>query len=192
MTEFTQEQLDLLAKAREFSHAAHDSINQKRKVTEQPYWVHTDEVSDIVARYTNNINIIIAAKFHDIIEDVFPKNPYYNIMLITTLFGAQVAQLVIELTDVYTKEAYPNLNRKARKKLEAERIANISKEAKLIKMADNFSNTKDIAVQDPGFAPLYLTEIWTKMPTLREGSEELYAELEKQVIPWLDHFGIKH
>ena len=65
---------------------------------------------------------------------------------------------MLELTDVYTTDAYPHLNRKARKELETARLATVSTEAKLIKLADIAENTSSIVERDPGFSRVYHAE----------------------------------
>jgi hypothetical protein len=73
--------------------------------------------------------------------------------------GAEdVLSLVVELTDVYTKESFPAHNRKARKTLEAMRIAQVSDRAKDIKIADIEHNSKSIEKHDPKFAKVFLEE----------------------------------
>ena len=70
-------------------------------------------------------------------------------------FGTKVVDLVLEVTDVYTTDAYSHLNRKARKELETERLATVSAEAKLIRLADIADNTSSIVEREPGFARVY-------------------------------------
>jgi hypothetical protein len=73
--------------------------------------------------------------------------------------GAEdVLSLVVELTDVYTKESFPDLNRKGRKTLEAMRLARVSSRAKRIKVADIEHNSKSIEMYDPKFAKVFLEE----------------------------------
>lgn len=151
--------MNLIEKAQQFAHEAHDSIGQKRKYTGEPYWIHTDEVAEIVREAGGTDEMIIAAHFHDLREDVYPINPaYFNIYLIGSKFGDKVVQYVIELTDVYTTTNYPNYNRAPRKQLEAHRLWGISAGAQTIKVADTISNTKSIVKYDPGFAINYLKE----------------------------------
>ena len=95
----------------------------------------------------------MAALLHDTIEDT--DTTYGRLW---EVFGPDVAGLVQELTDVYTHEAYPNANRATRKSSEAQRLAGISREAKLIKWCDLADNTKTIVQHDPGFAKVYLHE----------------------------------
>jgi (p)ppGpp synthase/HD superfamily hydrolase len=56
--------------------------------------------------------MICAAWLHDTVEDTG-----MTVERLTMLFGPAVANLVGELTDVYTHEAYPHFNREKRKTL---------------------------------------------------------------------------
>lgn len=165
--------------ARQFAHEAHDSIQQKRKYTGAPYWVHTDEVASIVATVTDDPEMIAAGHLHDIIEDVndFP----YNIVGIRDLFGVRVANIVSELTDEYTKENYPLLNRRTRKACEAIRLSNVSYDAQTVKYADFISNTADIVKNDPNFAKVYLAEKRAILKVMTDGHPVLFGRASAQV-----------
>ena len=63
------------------------------------------------------------------------------------------------MTHVYTKEAYPELNRKKRKELEAARIRSTSDEARLIKACDLKDNARTIKEHDSEFWETYRAEI---------------------------------
>lgn len=181
---------DNIQRAKEFAHAGHDSIGQKRKYTGEPYWVHTDAVALAVHNWPVNYipaHIIaeIVAHLHDLPEDV---NKYpYNLLGIRERFGATVAYLVEELTHKYTSEAYPNLNRAERKVLEAWRLGNASAWAQTIKVFDLMDNTKSIVAHDPNFAKVYLREkdhlfkMMTKVePALmRQAKNQLKREKKK-------------
>lgn len=160
--------------ARQFASEGFRSIDHKRKYTGLPYEVHTDEVANIVASVTLDEDMICAAYLHDTVEDV---NVYpYNLEGIEERFGERVSRYVLELTDRYTKEDYPNFNRKVRKGLEAARLGKISKGAKTVKLADLISNTKDIVKNDPEFAKTYLKEKEIILPNLIEGDRELWLQ----------------
>jgi guanosine-3',5'-bis(diphosphate) 3'-pyrophosphohydrolase len=185
----------LVEKAKRFAHEAHDSIGQKRKYSGEPYWVHTDEVASIVAEvavspFDNNEAIIAAAHLHDVLEDVFPLNVKYNHNLIRDLFGFEVLDMVIDLTDAYTKEAYPNLNRAERKKRERERIANTSPASKTVKLADLISNTASIARDDKDFARVYLREKMALLPYLADGSPVLLQRASMQALGAMTELGL--
>jgi (p)ppGpp synthase/HD superfamily hydrolase len=133
-----------LQKAIDFMKAAHRSIDQRRKDNVRLYEVHPlDVLARLQAAGVTDEDILIAALLHDVIEDVFPKNEFYQISEIERNFGLRVGGFVLELTDEYTKQNYPDLNRRARKQLERERYATFSDEAKLVKLADIASNLAD-------------------------------------------------
>lgn len=136
--------MSIYEKAKMFAVEAHGSIGQVRKYTGEPYHVHVQAVAELVATKTNDEEILAAACLHDVLEDVAPSMSQYGKETILQEFGERVLNLVVELTDVYTKENHPDLNRKKRKQLEAERLAQVSEDAKLIKRADLFDNNKSI------------------------------------------------
>lgn len=142
-----------------FAKFAHGSINQKRKYSGDDYIVHPERVVEILKKFNvGNLKILEAGYLHDVLEDVFPKNPEYSPKRILHEFGEIVLGYVQELTDVYIPENYPKMNRENRKKKEAERLALISEGAKMIKLADLIDNTSDIVKNDPDFAVVYLQE----------------------------------
>jgi len=141
-----------LLKARNFAREAHNSIGQIRKYSREPYWHHPERTMELLSLITQNEDYLIGELFHDIIEDVFPKNPYYSIKLIENLFGYVVANHVIDLTDVYTKENYPTWNRATRKEFERARLGAIQISSKNGKLVDIIDNTEDIVKNDRNFS----------------------------------------
>src|SRR6185312_845648 len=76
-----------------------------------------------------------------------------------SLFSAiNISDNVWDLTDVFTHEAFPYLNRSIRKQCEALRLHTISRTAQIVKCCDLIDNTKSIVAHDPGFAVKYLAE----------------------------------
>jgi (p)ppGpp synthase/HD superfamily hydrolase len=141
----------LLHKAAAF--AAKKHAGQLRKYTHDPYIVHPTAVALAVAAAGGDEAQIAAAFLHDTLEDTDTTHAE-----LVTEFGQDVADLVLELTDVFTHEAFPHLNRAARKMLETDRIATISDRAKAVKKADIADNTSSIVTHDPDFAKVYLVE----------------------------------
>lgn len=175
--------MNQILQAQQLAHEAHDSINQKRKYSGLPYWVHTDEVAFVVASTPGATeNMVVAAHLHDVLEDVFPLKPQYHAGLIRHLFGDEVLLFVMGLTDVYTKEAYPKLNRAARHAKENERLGKVCPYVKTIKLADLICNTRDIVSQDPDFGRVYLREKLALLPYLADGSPVLLQRASEQVI----------
>ena len=151
--------MDRIQHATVFATQAH--AGQKRKYTGDDYIMHPIAVAELVRERGGSEDQIMAALLHDTIEDT---DVFYG--QLWKEFGKAVADLVQELTDVFTHEAYPRANRELRKAKEADRLATISDEAKLIKLCDMIDNTSSIAKHDPAFAKVYLKEkleLYTKM-----------------------------
>jgi (p)ppGpp synthase/HD superfamily hydrolase len=173
--------MSIKEQAKRFAHAAHDSIGQKRKYSGEPYWVHTDAVAATVERVLpNDDEAVAAAHLHDVLEDVTPLNPDYSEGLIRIMFGERVLSLVKELTDEFTKEAYPQLNRARRKALECERVRTTSSVAQTIKLADMLNNTESITANDKDFARVYLREKHAMLPQMTKGDTELKLQVNAQ------------
>src|SRR5690606_11933807 len=73
---------------------------------------------------------------HDVLEDCSNISEAD----IEERFGDFVAQHVVELTNVYTKVNYPDLNRRERKIREHDRLAKCDSLTKQIKMIDRMDN----------------------------------------------------
>lgn len=136
--------MNIYEKAKIFAVEAHSSIGQVRKFDGTPYHTHVLRVAELVSSRTEDQEVLAAACLHDVLEDVEPNNPDFSRERILLEFGERVLDLVIELTDVYTKENHPDKNRKTRKELEAQRLSLVSEEAKLIKRADLHDNNQSI------------------------------------------------
>ena len=131
-----------MTRAEQFSFDAHESIGQVRKFNGEPYWKHPRRVRDLLLSVgVTDEAMLNASLYHDIIEDVFPEDPLYGLDSIIENFGIDVADLTLQLTDVFTKEAYPAGNRKVRKASENVRMSLISDRAKIIKVADISDNS---------------------------------------------------
>jgi (p)ppGpp synthase/HD superfamily hydrolase len=126
---------------------------QVRKYTGAPYWTHCLAVATQVELWGGTPEMIAAAYLHDVLEDTdYPLTRLYEV------FGSPVVNLVRELTDEFTKDRYPAMNRAERKDAEARRLGRVSLEARVIKLADINDNTSSIVAHDPNFAKVYLRE----------------------------------
>lgn len=151
----------LITRAAHYAVVAHG--NQTRKGSGLPYVVHPAEVAEMAASTPGATpELVAAAWLHDTIEDTEADEE-----TLRSLFGHKVAGLVAELTNQFTKEAHPDKNRKTRKRLEFERLAGVSREAKLLKMLDRISNLKATGL-DEGFLRLYLEETAAMLPGLED------------------------
>lgn len=158
--------------------------DQKRKYTGEPYVNHTIQVAKIVKNYGGDDNMVYAAVLHDVLEDT----PIRELELLDRLLGIlntkdsiDVLKLVKELTDVYTKDNYPDVNRKGRKEMEAIRMGRISPKAQTIKYADLLDNGQDIMKNDPKFGRVYLKEKELILKHMNKGNQELYKKCIKSL-----------
>lgn len=143
----------------EFVKEAHGE--QKRKYTGDPYFVHLIAVANAAEKTGVNYGWEIGL-CHDLLEDT-PFNGHSLVVhLHRSAYGDQaikfISESVIELTDVFTVEAYPYLNRAIRKQCEALRLGTVSRTSQIIKCCDLIDNTSSIVQHDPGFAVKYIAE----------------------------------
>lgn len=143
--------MSLVSRAMRFAAVAHDG--QYRKYTGEDYWYHCKNVAALVEAADGDYAQVAAAWLHDTLEDT--PVTYADI---DREFGKDVADLVVELTDVYTKKEFPFANRMVRKGWETERLSRVSDRAKTIKICDIADNTRDIVENDPKFSIIYLKE----------------------------------
>lgn len=163
-----KEMSPIVQKALSFATTAHHG--QERKYQKgMPYIVHPIRVAEMVAMFTVDDNMIAAAYLHDTIEDT-----YVTYEFLIAEFNRDVADLVRELTDEYSKEGYPDYNRTRRKQLEARRLSKISLRAKMIKVHDMIDNMSDVSMLDPGFARTYLPEMAMKLMAMM--GADIYVE----------------
>jgi (p)ppGpp synthase/HD superfamily hydrolase len=173
---------DILDKVTTFAAAAHG--DQQRKYLPEPYIGHPVRVMQTCRKYSSSVSLLSAALLHDVLEDTdVKKERIYEFLL--TVMGEQEAKqtihLVVELTDVFVKAAYPKLNRRFRKYKELKRLEQVSPDAQTIKYADIIDNVAAIATTDSDFAPVYLRECRTILEKLDKGDPVLYTEARLKV-----------
>jgi (p)ppGpp synthase/HD superfamily hydrolase len=160
----------------EFVKEQHGS--QVRKYVGTPYWNHLWSVAELASTYVKHPLVKEIALCHDVIEDtkctiddLFTRlgECQYDRMEAIDICGG-----VMDLTDQFTKEKFPTLNRAQRKQKEAERLGSISKLSQSIKYADLIDNTSTIVQYDHGFAKVYLSEKRVILNEMRSGNIDLY------------------
>ncbi len=133
--------------------------DQLRKYTNDSYILHPIAVAEMVKDAGGDENMVNAALLHDVLEDTNVTHSELRAFLFrrfVTVSASDILNLVVELTDVFTKEDFPDLNRKARKTLEATRLGNVSDRAKQIKLMDIEHNSESIIEHDPKFAKVFI------------------------------------
>ncbi|CAN6135320.1 HD/PDEase domain [Methylophilaceae bacterium] len=121
--------------------AADKHRNQRRKDLEaSPYINHPIALSNVLANEGGIVNtdVLCAAVLHDTIEDTETTEQE-----LIDLFGAKITSIVMEVTDD------KSLSKEVRKQMQIEHAAHISKEAKMVKLADKICNLRDILASPP-------------------------------------------
>jgi guanosine-3',5'-bis(diphosphate) 3'-pyrophosphohydrolase len=176
------DQLELILKKVEmFANNAHGS--QTRRYTPDPYMVHPVRVMEICRNYLPQLPVLAAALLHDVLEDT-PVSTDALRHFLTEQMAKDDCELtmkyVIELTDIYTRQAYPKWNRRKRREMEFERLSIASSEAQTIKYADIIDNT-DVTENDPDFARVYLNESMKLLQKIDRGHPDLHQRAVETV-----------
>ena len=136
--------LGLIFEALQF--AAHKHRDQRRKDPDaSPYINHPIALANIlwVSGGIDDPNVICAALLHDTVEDTETTEAE-----LVERFGPKIASIVMEVTDD------KSLEKAERKRLQVEHAPTLSREAKLVKLADKISNVRDVASAPPAGWPL--------------------------------------
>ncbi len=171
---------DLIDRAIRFATEAHERIDQRRQYSGRPYTEHLRNVARLVAEVTDDEAMIAAAWLHDVVEDT-PA----TVEDIERHFGAAVARLVWELTDVSRPG---DGNRAARKAIDRAHLAAASPRAQTVKLADLIDNARDITAHDPRFAVTFLEEMAATLdvltqadPTLKRRARRVLAQCQARL-----------
>lgn len=147
---------------------------QKRKYTEEPYINHLVRVASNFEKDSYLYNLALC---HDLFEDTDCTEKELLDSIETDDWWVEdyidFIKDIKGLTDYYTKEKYPNYNRKQRKTFELIRLSKISKEAMTVKYADLIDNC-DIVLYDKSFGKIYLQEKYEILKHCKQGNFDLY------------------
>ncbi len=130
-----KERKDNFERALEFAMRAHKG--QVRKGSTVPYIVHPIETALIAMTLTRDQDIMIAALFHDIIEDT-----PYGAGDIEAAFGSRIARLVQSNSENKRKGQNASDTWKIRKQEFIDSLDQKTKEEKMIALADKLSNMR--------------------------------------------------
>jgi guanosine-3',5'-bis(diphosphate) 3'-pyrophosphohydrolase len=126
--------------------AADKHRNQRRKDAESsPYINHPIELAKILTSEggVEDMQVLCAAVLHDTIEDT--QTSYDEL---AKAFGREVADVVLEVTDD------KSLPKAERKQLQIDHAPQLSRAAKLVKLADKIANLRDVSDHPPAKWPL--------------------------------------
>ena len=131
---------------RAIAFAADKHRDQRRKdVNASPYINHPIALANVLANEAgvDDERVLVAAVLHDTIEDTETSEQE-----LVRVFGQDIAAIVLEVTD---DKALPKAERK---RLQIENAPDISRRAKLVKLADKICNLRDILASPPVHWPL--------------------------------------
>lgn len=163
----------LVIRALFFARQAHEAIRQRRKYTNEPYWLHPLSVARRVAAVVSDETVIAAALLHDVVEDT-----PVTLAQIEDLFGPRVARLVEELTNVSRPEDGARAVRKAK---DLQHTAQASPNGQTAKLGDLIDNAESILRHDRAFARVYLREKQALLDVLTQGHPDLLAQAREVV-----------
>jgi guanosine-3',5'-bis(diphosphate) 3'-pyrophosphohydrolase len=165
----------VLQQVRDYADKAHG--DQMRKYGPPArYIVHPERVMKLTRQVTNDPTILSAALLHDVLEDTSTTEQEIKDFLQTLMSPSnadRTMQLVLDLTDVYTKENYPQWNRRKRRTKEADRLAHANPDAQTIKYADIIDNCPEIVKEDPDFGERYISECRELLGKMKNGNPQL-------------------
>lgn len=127
-----------LDRAIQFAVKAHAGTERRGKGF--PYIVHPMEAVSIAATITSDQEILAAAALHDTVEDTD-----VTIDQIRSEFGERVASLVKAETDIVFENRSDEDSWHDRKQAAIDRLAAVSRDAKIVAMGDKLSNMRAIA-----------------------------------------------
>jgi guanosine-3',5'-bis(diphosphate) 3'-pyrophosphohydrolase len=126
--------------------AAHKHRDQRRKNLEaSPYINHPIALANVLwaEGKVHDPGVLAAALLHDTIEDTDTSAEELR-----SRFGTRVAKIVMEVTDD------KSLDKATRKRLQVSHAPKLSREAKLVKLADKICNLRDMGASPPLTWPL--------------------------------------
>ncbi|WP_053842387.1 HD domain-containing protein [Paracidovorax avenae] len=121
--------------------AADKHRTQRRKDADaSPYINHPIALANVLANEGGVTDVVVlsAAVLHDTIEDTNTTAEE-----LSAIFGAKITATVLDVTDD------KSLDKHVRKQRQIEHAPHISKEAKLVKLADKICNLRDILASPP-------------------------------------------
>ena len=131
---------DLIKRAQDFAIQVHAGQVRPNKA-QDPFMTHPQETALLVEKSGGSDEEIAAAWLHDSVEDT-PA----TVEEITKLFGDLVGVIVDGMTDPLYLDGLPTFERKSQ---QAERVQSKNDSVKRVKLADQTSNIRSVAVDPP-------------------------------------------
>lgn len=168
--------MSLILAAAHFAREAH--AKRKRKWSDRPYIEHPARVAAMITAHHFATEARVAAGWlHDVVED----EGITQEQLRRADFPQTTLHLVYHLTNQFTKENYPEMNRADRKIHEFGRLSACDIWVKIIKAFDRIDNLLDMGGAEAGFKRTYCQESFQLAEALEQnvhpGVNGLHIEL---------------
>ena len=152
--------------------AAFKHREQRRKgVNGSPYINHPLAVASTLARDAgvDEVDVLCAAILHDTIEDTNTTAAELD-----REFGSTIASIVMEVTDEKSH------SKALRKKMQVAHAPHLSRQAKLVKLADKIANLRDIVARPPNWDLKRKQEYFDWAKQVVDGLRGVHPELEAE------------
>jgi len=158
---------ELEIKAWDFSREKHK--DQVRKFINLPYFdAHVQKVNGILKQYTKDEILLIASILHDVLEDCY-DNMWIGYAEIKSLFGKEVADIVLELTS--SKDEIDNVFDGSKTNYLIHKMCKMSSGALTIKLCDRLQNISDAFTASASFRNKYFKETTLIINSVEENVE---------------------
>lgn len=149
--------------SKDYCKEKHNGVFRKNN---EPHYKHSIRVGEMVSKYNNDEDVIIAGYLHDILEhsNVTEKE-------LTDVFNENVTGLIIELTN--DSEL---IKIKGKFKYLVDKINSLSNDSLLIKLCDRYDN-----LTDSGSNPKYKVETNRLLKTLNRPLTSKHKEIIKLI-----------
>lgn len=133
-----KEEAEILKRAVKFAQGAHTGAF--RKATNEPYIVHPFEVCLVASTVTNDVDVLVGALLHDVVEDTdYTEEDIYK------EFGARVTGFVTDESEDKMEDIPKAMSWLIRKEKFLEHLKQAPVESKTICMSDKISNLRSTA-----------------------------------------------
>lgn len=141
---------------------------------------HSQRVG-LKARVFGDFDTARAALLHDVLEDGVDAGKPVTAYDLKSRWGVAVATIVLDVTDVFTPEACPQISRRYRKALEAVRLALTSDEARFVKYLDIEDNQGRTEGREEVFLQRWREEktLYAKVRVRIQGDDQTVVGVEQ-------------
>jgi (p)ppGpp synthase/HD superfamily hydrolase len=173
--------MSIVDKARAIATEAHKGVS--RKWGNDPYIVHPERVANKVANLADADDVDIAAALaHDVIEDADPSMKDHYAQRIKDECGADVLDLVMELTFPTEGAEWAGRPRAEKNVIRFAQMRKMSRKAQRIKMVDRWDNLNDMNNAPHRLIQKTVDESWTLLDICKEADAAMASELKDAIM----------